>query len=507
MTSAMLSVLSVPGSDFFGSINEASAPLTSSSASTLAVKTEIVKSFGTVPATSSNHVNGKPMASGLATGSSKQSSRPSLDSGPFSIMANKFWKALRKRKSGFAGPPVDEADDRRNDAIMIRGLKEKLSPPNSSSDSGPFSGADAAIMADAFRKAVRKPDFAGPPVGEADDRGDDAIMDREWKEESSSPNSNSDSGPFSVADAAIMADAFRKALRKLDFAGPPVGEADDSRDNAIMNREWKEESSSPNSSSDSGPFSGADAAIMADAFRKAVRKPDFARPPVGEADDRRDDAIMDREWKEESSSPNSNSDSGPFSVADAAIMADAFRKALRKPDFAGPPVGEADDRRDDAIMNRELKEESSPPNSSTTASNPATSTTASTLKPTINEVDIARLCQNPSSSSSQPSSDTSSPSTQPSNLPSHHQPSSSTSQPPPQPSQLDTHSYTPFTHSVLLAGGHVDHNLRLWSAEGILEPYNAQEKQNEGMDAEKLGHLAGAVSKQFHLLLCDTSIV
>jgi hypothetical protein len=50
-------------------------------------------------------------------------------------------------------------------------------------------------------------------------------------------------------------------------------------------------------------------------------------------------------------------DSGPFSGADAAIMADAFRKALRKPDFAGPPVDEADDRRDDAIMNRELKEE------------------------------------------------------------------------------------------------------------------------------------------------------
>lgn len=50
-------------------------------------------------------------------------------------------------------------------------------------------------------------------------------------------------------------------------------------------------------------------------------------------------------------------DSGPFSGADAAIMADAFRKALRKPDFAGPPVEEADDHRDDAIMSRELKEE------------------------------------------------------------------------------------------------------------------------------------------------------
>lgn len=54
---------------------------------------------------------------------------------------------------------------------------------------------------------------------------------------------------------------------------------------------------------------------------------------------------------------------GPFSGADAAIMADAFRKALRKPDFAGEPVEEGDspdvheDRNEDDIMNRELAEE------------------------------------------------------------------------------------------------------------------------------------------------------
>ena len=36
-----------------------------------------------------------------------------------------------------------------------------------------FSGADAAIIADAFRKALRKPDFAGRPVeeGESPDNG------------------------------------------------------------------------------------------------------------------------------------------------------------------------------------------------------------------------------------------------------------------------------------------------------------------------------------------------
>lgn len=53
---------------------------------------------------------------------------------------------------------------------------------------------------------------------------------------------------------------------------------------------------------------------------------------------------------------------GPFSGADAAIMADAFRKMLRKPDFAARPVDEAEAQDDDAedkeeMINRELAEE------------------------------------------------------------------------------------------------------------------------------------------------------
>lgn len=56
-----------------------------------------------------------------------------------------------------------------------------------------------------------------------------------------------------------------------------------------------------------------------------------------------------------------SSDQGPFSGADAAIMADAFRKALRKPDFAGQPVEEGDsppeEIPDEALINRELAEE------------------------------------------------------------------------------------------------------------------------------------------------------
>jgi hypothetical protein len=52
----------------------------------------------------------------------------------------------------------------------------------------------------------------------------------------------------------------------------------------------------------------------------------------------------------------------PFSGADAAIMADAFRKMLRKPDFADQPVeeGESPDGPDpskEEMIGRELAEE------------------------------------------------------------------------------------------------------------------------------------------------------
>ncbi|KAJ7164654.1 hypothetical protein C8R43DRAFT_1122529 [Mycena crocata] len=57
-------------------------------------------------------------------------------------------------------------------------------------------------------------------------------------------------------------------------------------------------------------------------------------------------------------------DPGPFSGADAAIMADAFRKALRKPDFAGRPVEEGEspehdnpETNEDELLNRELADE------------------------------------------------------------------------------------------------------------------------------------------------------
>ncbi|KAG1897505.1 uncharacterized protein F5891DRAFT_957189 [Suillus fuscotomentosus] len=68
-------------------------------------------------------------------------------------------------------------------------------------------------------------------------------------------------------------------------------------------------------------------------------------------------SIVSPDGASDISRAHSAGDTGPFSGADAAIMADAFRKALRKPDFAGPTVEEAEDHRDDAIMSRELAEE------------------------------------------------------------------------------------------------------------------------------------------------------
>jgi len=52
----------------------------------------------------------------------------------------------------------------------------------------------------------------------------------------------------------------------------------------------------------------------------------------------------------------------PFSGADAAIMADAFRKALRKPDFAGRTIEEGDspealEQKEHLLLSRELAEE------------------------------------------------------------------------------------------------------------------------------------------------------
>ncbi|KAI0755141.1 hypothetical protein C8Q80DRAFT_1094119 [Daedaleopsis nitida] len=75
------------------------------------------------------------------------------------------------------------------------------------------------------------------------------------------------------------------------------------------------------------------------------------RPPSGEGHDG-------------ASMTSRTSDTGPFSGADAAIMANAFRQALRKPDFADRPVEEGESPDDHGggptraeLLNQELAEE------------------------------------------------------------------------------------------------------------------------------------------------------
>lgn len=56
----------------------------------------------------------------------------------------------------------------RASSVLFPDGTSSISHGGSATESGPFSGADAAIMADAFRKALRKPDFKGSPVEEGD---------------------------------------------------------------------------------------------------------------------------------------------------------------------------------------------------------------------------------------------------------------------------------------------------------------------------------------------------
>lgn len=67
---------------------------------------------------------------------------------------------------GFAGAAA--SDHRRASSIVSPDGASSMSHTGSAGEGGPFSGADAAIMADAFRKALRKPDFAGAALEEGD---------------------------------------------------------------------------------------------------------------------------------------------------------------------------------------------------------------------------------------------------------------------------------------------------------------------------------------------------
>ncbi|KZV62465.1 hypothetical protein PENSPDRAFT_591369 [Peniophora sp. CONT] len=74
---------------------------------------------------------------------------------------------MEERGAGLYDPAAAASvhSPQRDDASLA---SHSQSGGHSMNDPGLFSGADAAIMADAFRKVLRKPDFAGRPIEEGD---------------------------------------------------------------------------------------------------------------------------------------------------------------------------------------------------------------------------------------------------------------------------------------------------------------------------------------------------
>jgi hypothetical protein len=169
-------------------------------------------------------------------------------------------------------------------------------------------------------------------VGSTDD--DDYLISRS--------NPTQESSLFPGSEAAIMAEAFRKALRNPDFMsetseGSPEEKA--RKEAEPLNKEPVEGGpylrvvgprSNPARASDLP--SRANTEVTADEFRSV---------------------------RSSRSNPSQESDL-MISAADAAIMADAFRKALRKPDFVGGTPEESSEgkaRKEAELLNEELAEE------------------------------------------------------------------------------------------------------------------------------------------------------
>lgn len=82
-----------------------------------------------------------------------------------------------------------------------------LSASDTTTSQGMLSGADAAIVADAFRQAMRKPDFSGRPV-----------------EEDESPDTNERaSGELAVPSAAVLSEELRAEGRDIRSVGSARG--------------------------------------------------------------------------------------------------------------------------------------------------------------------------------------------------------------------------------------------------------------------------------------------
>ncbi|KAF9222487.1 hypothetical protein BS17DRAFT_708821 [Gyrodon lividus] len=118
----------------FGSIDDVAAPLSSSPAATPAVKTESVKSFGSVPATTSNHVYGKTPVSASAAGSSKLPARlaPFTTSTLSNVTSASITSAtIAPTTSSTAKPTLGRADI----AKLFQGSSSAPSQPSSDTSS------------------------------------------------------------------------------------------------------------------------------------------------------------------------------------------------------------------------------------------------------------------------------------------------------------------------------------------------------------------------------------
>ncbi|KAF8552944.1 hypothetical protein OG21DRAFT_1318460 [Imleria badia] len=118
----------------FGSIDDLSPPLSSSPAATPVVKTESVKSFGSVPAPLSTHVNGKPPAFVSTAGSSKLPARPASSS--TSTSSNMTSPSITPAtSSSTTSAPIKPALGKADIAKLFQGSSSAPSQPSSDTPS------------------------------------------------------------------------------------------------------------------------------------------------------------------------------------------------------------------------------------------------------------------------------------------------------------------------------------------------------------------------------------
>ncbi|KAM6494069.1 hypothetical protein JOM56_010430 [Amanita muscaria] len=98
-------------------------------------------------------------------------------------------------------------------ASLIHDGASSISRPGSATETGPFSHADAAIMADAYRKVLRKPDFTGRVEEDAEPEVKEDIITRELAEEGRDIRSVGSSRGVRVETLSDNGDTIQDRLR------------------------------------------------------------------------------------------------------------------------------------------------------------------------------------------------------------------------------------------------------------------------------------------------------